>query len=213
MNSKLKQTQQGAALAFTLVILVLLTLSSISMIQQNKTQINIATNVGQQVAAFASVETALRQTQGVLENLRYQDKTNHHCKSGSTNSIHPIPHSSGTLSGLPTGITAQIRQEYCISGYVGGVGDEYECFYSSAGVRNVTVGTPHPTAMEVDACNRLTAAGGVTAGTTWVAGTKNLNACQIEVYLLHVKLTDSITGAQRTIESKYEIDCSGDLSI
>jgi hypothetical protein len=211
MKSYSLNNQQGAVLAFTLVILLLLTLASISMIRQNKAQIAIATNAGLQVTAFASVETALRQTQVVLEALRYHDKANRHCKSGSTNSIHPIPHTSGTLAGLPAGITAEIHAEYCISNYAAGEGDEYQCFYNGSGVRNLTVGTPSPTTDNVDACQKLNSAGGIASGTTWVAGTANTNACQIEVYTLHVAFVDAI-GSKRTVESKYEIDCSGDLN-
>jgi hypothetical protein len=213
MNAITLKNQRGAVLAFSLVMLLLLTLVSISMIQQNKVQIGVATNAGQQVKAFATVETALRQAQAVLEPQRYVDKATHHCKSGATNSVHPAPHTSGTLTGLSAGITAKIKEAYCIYDYAGGVGTEEQCLYSSTGVRNTGPVGPivngvetAPTLNNIKACNKLNAAG------NWSAGSPNANACQIEVYTLHVTLADATTGANRTVESKFEIDCSGDLN-
>ncbi len=243
------KNQHGAVLVFSLVMLLLLTLASINMIRQNKIQISIATNAGQQITAFASVETALRQTQAVLEALRYVDSNGdgaiddserdaHHCKSGATDSIHPIPHPSGTLTGLPDDVTAEIQNEYCVLDYSGGSGNEYRCIYekspSPPGVRNTVVGseaaeepgnpyadppvppvTAVPSGDNVRACNALNAAGRLPLGTTWAAGatgTLNPGACPIEVYTLHVSLMDATTGAMRTVESKFEIDCSNDLN-
>lgn len=198
--------QRGAVLAFSLVMLLLLTLASMSMVRQNKAQIAIATNTGQQTQAFATVETALRQTQAALEPLRYADKANRHCLSGATHSLHPIPDASGTIIDAD-GILAQIREEYCISNYAHGKGDEGRCIYSAPGVRNLTENPNggEPTAENVQACNKLNSAG------NWSAGNANPNACQIEIYTLHVTLTD-VSGAKRIIESKFEIDCSGDLN-
>lgn len=198
MNAFTLHKQRGAVLAFSLVMLLLLTLVSTSMIQQNKVQIGVATNAGQRVQAFASVETALRATQATLEPLRYQNKATRTCRSGTTNSLHPIPHASGTLNLNDNTITAQIVAEYCISDYADGQGNEHRCFYSSSGVRNMIAGTPATnTSDNVTACQRLTDAG-------------SPSGCQIEVYTLNVTLAET-NGAKRTVESKFEIDCSGDL--
>lgn len=266
MKSPTLKNQRGAVLAFSLVMLLLLTLVSVSMIRQNKTQISIATNAAQQVTAMASVDTALRQTQAALEALRYVDSNTdtvidateraaHHCKSGATDSIHPVPHATGTLTGLSPGVTATIQAEYCISNYQvsAGTGNEYRCLYSyidnatgnamdtantNNWVRNVLVGSlcPYntnllmsdhlcrppspapdpplpdiPSADNVSACNKLNAAGSLTPGMTWSSTSRNVNACPIEVYTVHVSLVDA-NGSQRTVESKFEIDCSNDLN-
>jgi hypothetical protein len=207
MKSLLLNQQRGAVMAFTLVMLLLLTIASMSMVRQNKAQIAIATNTGQQTQVFATVETALRRTQAALEPLRYSDKANKHCLSGATNSIHPVPHASSRIDIGDSSVIAEIHDEYCISNYVNGKGDENRCIYSAPGVRNLTVAANHaePTQSNVDACSRLNLAG------NWSAGHRNDHACQIEVYTLHVTLTD-ISGAKRIIESKFEIDCSGDLN-
>lgn len=195
--------QRGAVLAFSLVMLLLLTLVSLSMIRQNKSQINIASNAGQQVKAFATVETALRQTQSILEPLRYQDKANKHCKSGAANQIHEAK----ALTGLPTGVTAKITRVFCLSNYSGVTksGDESQCRYSSPNTRNMVVGTPaNNTNKNVEACDRLNKAG------DWTSGHANLDGCQVELYTLNVNILDAATGANRTVESKFQIDCSGD---
>jgi hypothetical protein len=264
MKSYALKNQQGAVLAFTLMILILLTLASLSMIRQNKIQIGIATNVAQQTVTFATVETALQQTQAILEQLRYQDQNNNHCKWGAASFLHPVPHSTGTLTGLPSGVSAEIIEEYCISNYVDHnnyitnplgppkfSGDENACLYSGTGVRNLVVGSvvaadttavPQvqavPSTNNVDACNRLNHAGGLATSftpqrlltqtqmstpgntwvpgmswtpTTWTAGRDNAYACAIEAYVVHVKFIDP-NGTERTVESKLEIDCSGDLN-
>jgi Tfp pilus assembly protein PilX len=218
MKLSAHKTQHGAVLAFSLVMLLLLTLVSTSMIQQNKTQISLAANAGQQTKTFASVETALLQTQSELAQLRYTDGTGtiKNCKSGATNSIHPVPHSSGTVIDDGT-ILAKIQAEYCISNWnaTTKLGDVYECVYTSSGVRNVgsvivaenSAANPpvsqYPSEGSFQACKRL----------NWVGGTGANEACQIEVYTLDVTFTDSTTQAKRTVESKFEVDCSGNMPL
>jgi hypothetical protein len=228
------------------------------MIRQNKVQINIATNASQQVSAQAFVDIALRQTQAILEALRYVDidgnglidtaeRDAHHCKSGATNSIHPVPHPTGTLVGLPADVTATIQAEHCISNYTS-TGDEARCLYSYIDndtgnatptdpdnwVRNEVVGSicpyninrllsdplcpprpeplpPRPSLDEVNACKKLNAAGSLTPGVEWTTTSRNINACPIEVYTVHVRFRDA-NETQRTVESKFEIDCSNDLN-
>lgn len=216
--------QKGAVLAFSLVMLLLLTLVSISMIKQNKTQINIASNAGQQVQAFATVETALRQAQGILEPMRYVDEVGDqdkdgianeagraykHCQSGVANSVHE----GDVLYGLPENITAKVVGVYCLSNYSNKgtaanpswSGDEARCFYNGPN-RNLVVGTPTTNAAKnVDACNKLNDPRG------WSDGNAKPNACQIEIYVLNVNIKDAITQADRTVETKFQVDCSNDL--
>jgi Tfp pilus assembly protein PilX len=243
------KNQQGAALAFTLMMLTLLTVAAVSMIRQNKVQIGIATNVAQQTVTFASVETALRLTQAALEFKRYVDedddndingdadgKAKKHCNSGSTHSVHL---NTDVFDGSqPSGVTAQVVAEYCISNYInrGSVnnpkysGNEVRCMYMN-NERNLIIGSereeilanlsatppvaavaPIPSADNVRACEKLNKAGGVSPNPLWTPHNANHDACQIEVYTLHVKLLDPTTHTERTVESKFEIDCSNDLN-
>jgi hypothetical protein len=131
---------------------------------------------------------------------------NHHCNSGATNSLHPVPDPSGIIPNLPANITAEIHEEYCILQYgllgTPNTGNENRCIYNPDGTRDSLIsGT-----FEQVACARLDLAGG------WVDGIGNNTACPIEVYTLHVTLEDAITHAKRTVESKFEINCSGDLN-
>ncbi|MEQ1638010.1 MAG: hypothetical protein ABL903_15105 [Methylococcales bacterium] len=219
--------QRGAVLAFSLVMLLLLTLVSISMIRQNKAQINIASNAGQQVKAFATVETALLQTQAILEPMRYVGTAPYPAATRHCRANNPIDEGD-TIAGLPTGVTAVVRGVYCISDYVDpdgagprrATGNEARCLYTE-GARNLVVGsvvaanpsaTPPvaavPSIDNVNACSRLDHAGG------WVAGPQPVPnpRCQIEVYTLNVTMVDAITNAERTVESKFEIDCSNDFN-
>ncbi len=222
------KNQHGAVLAFSLVMLLLLTLASTSMIQQNKAQISIATNSGEQAKSFASVETALMKTQDKLEELRYVDGTGDvkSCKSGATNSVHPVPHTSGTLDLNDASISATVQAEYCITNWnmTTKVGSEFQCRYEDLdvdgnryrtnGVRNIVKGSiiaedliaiPHieavPSEGEAQACKRL----------NWAGGAAGNEACHIEIYTLHVTFNDQVTSAMRTVESKFMIDCSDNM--
>jgi Tfp pilus assembly protein PilX len=63
--------QQGAVLAFSLVMLLLLTLVGVSMIQQNKQQLMMAGNMRQQNQVFASVESELSSAEPYIDRQRY----------------------------------------------------------------------------------------------------------------------------------------------
>lgn len=202
--------QRGAVLAFSLVMLLLLTLVSLSMIRQNKAQINIASNTGQQVKAFAAVETALRQVQGAVNTKRYQDQANHHCKAG--NQIN-----EGDMLVNTTGLQAEVSAIYCVSNYAlkGSPprysGDEARCYYTSGGARDSQPLTNTTATDSQRACGRLDNAGGWVAGQVWTATNPNPR-CQIEEYTLNVTIDDQVTHANRTVESKFQVDCSGDLN-
>ncbi|MFI3185345.1 MAG: hypothetical protein QX198_05125, partial [Methylococcaceae bacterium] len=51
--------QRGAVLIFSLIMLLLLTLASVSMIQQNKQELVMTGNALDQTKSFASAETEL----------------------------------------------------------------------------------------------------------------------------------------------------------
>lgn len=63
--------QRGAVLAFSLVMLLLLTLVSVSMIQHNKQELAMAGNTLQQTKSLASAETELM----LAENLIFTTRT------------------------------------------------------------------------------------------------------------------------------------------
>ncbi|NOT85415.1 MAG: hypothetical protein HOP02_11690 [Methylococcaceae bacterium] len=212
------QKQRGAVLAFSLVMLLLLTLVSISMIRQNKAQINIASNTGQQVKAFATVETALLQVQGILQPLRYRDDVGAgHCRP-STGS-NAINEDDLLNTSALTGITARVVGLYCISNYsdpdgngpLRATGDEARCFYKADGSRDSKLVTDQTASQSQLACGRLDHAGGWVAGQVWTPTNPNPR-CQIEVYTLNVTMEDAVTQAKRTVESKFEIDCSNDFN-
>lgn len=229
--------QQGAVLAFSLVMLLLLTLVSISMIRQNKVQINVANNAGQQVKAFAAVETALNTVGDTLVIKRMDmngdgavsavEKDGHHCRAGA---IHPAPHASGILTGavgLSSDVAAKVMSVHCLSNYdaVTRTGNELQCRYvnntstrydKDTDVGAITAGsvTPYvravPSQDEVNACKKLVLSEAVPTTTT--GAIPKPGACGIEVYTLNVELTDAATLAKRTVESKFLIDCTNDLN-
>lgn len=202
------KNQSGAVLAFSLVMLLLLTLVGTSMIRQNKVQISLTGNSGQQTQTFNATESALTKAQIEINKLRYVDPTKAKddsplCKSNDQ--IHPAPHASGIIQGLGPGVEGKVTAVYCISGWAkdtGGV--ESQCLYSGTGVRNTTLGYPAPTQANVDACLALNAAGGNRDSVP--------KACQIEEYQINVTLTDSDTGARRTVQSRLQVNCSGNLN-
>ena len=211
-----RHNQHGAVLAFSLVMLLLLTLVSTSMIQQNKVQINVATNAGQQIRAFSSVETALATAQGTLELKRHADaaaKLAHRCKHDLANQILTIPDTSANVIDNGT-VRAQVQREYCITSYDPATkrGTENQCFTDATGARlntSTAVMAANPllsssqAALNAQACVNLTNGG-------WTAGIANYAGCNIEVYTLNVRFLDTTTNATRTIESKFEINCAGD---
>lgn len=213
MKQSIVKNQSGAVLAFSLVMLLLLTLVGASMIQQNKAQIGITGNAGQQTKTFSAVEAALAAAQTLINNKRYVDLVTvpnpYKCKSADQ------INQGDSFTDLGDGATGTVEAVYCISEYSETTksGNEFQCLYSSNGSGNriITVGgtTPAPNVKvaspaNVEACKMLNAAGSAYGSIP--------KACQIEEYTLNVTLTDSLTGAKRTVESKFEVDCSGDLN-
>lgn len=70
MKSLVLVKQRGAVLAFTLVMLLLLTLVGVSMIQQNKQQLMMAGNTQQQNQALANVDKVLSFAESYIDSQR-----------------------------------------------------------------------------------------------------------------------------------------------
>lgn len=143
--TKLKK-QRGAVLAFSLVMLLLLTLVSINMIQQNKSQITIAANTGQQVQTFASVESALIEAQRQVDWIRYINNSfsaaHNHCQVSDAdhqlnqgdNITAKFTNLGGALPVNSGAITATVYSVACMNDYDDALktGHEFQCFYKDS---------------------------------------------------------------------------------
>ena len=187
-NSHIRQ--HGAVLAFSLVMLVLLTLVTVSMIQRNKLQVAVANNAKMQTQTFSAVENALALAQNALEAQRYADKTKNRCNSGT--GANRIDEQEVLNTGMPT-ITARVVAVYCINGYGSPLAKEIRCTYTNGNRDGVL------------ACDLLNNAGTYQSATGPISDT----ACRVEEYTLNLEMIDSISGAKRTIQSKFMVNCSG----
>ncbi len=183
MPSKSLNGQQGAVLIFILVMLVLLTLVNVSMIQQNKTQLTITSNVGEQVKTFSRAEMALNVAESMIEAQRkpYKDDPTKLSQKDDCG-INGQLYENGKLD-LPETIqaTATIKAVFCaINSF------EYRCVGENSYTAHHAESTEN-----TNACAKLTNA-----------------QCPSEVYTIDVTLTDSHTEAQRTIRSKFSVGCS-----
>ncbi len=194
--------QRGAVLAFSLIMLLLLTLVSVSMIQQNKSQIAMTSNSIQQTSAFSTVQSALVNAQSIINQRRYKTIPED-AKCNSTNQIHE----NMVLDVGDPNIVARITQVFCLTDYnsANRIGDLNQCLYNN-GSRNLNVGTgtPQATAESVLACTRLNNAGST------VNRTKN-DLCGSEAYTITINFFDNTSNTSRTLESKYQVNCSKDI--
>jgi Tfp pilus assembly protein PilX len=177
--------QRGAVLAFSLVMLLLLTLVGVSMIQQNKQELGMAGNARQQTQALATAEADMARAEAVIDGLRYTDKANHLCQPTSgENDPNQLDEGDELIAGVST-----ITGTYCLLDYLVAAsgGDEQQCTYTN-GERDDT-----------SACDRLS-----NTGTGTGAG------CSSEIYTLLTTVTDS-QGSHRTLESKYAVNCRGNF--
>lgn len=198
MRSSSFVKQRGAVLAFNLVMLMVLTLVSIGMIQQNRTQMSLMSNSALQSSAMTSAERYLVTAANVVTQQRYANQALHKCKS--TNFLHE----NDVLNLGTTAATSKVTKVFCLMNYVAGVGgDENQCKYASGSRVLVAGGTV--TAENADACRRLNNAGTTVANTS-------ANMCNSEIYSVSVTYTSaSTTQAKRTLETKIALDCSGDI--
>ncbi|MGZ8157568.1 MAG: hypothetical protein ACXWT1_14095 [Methylobacter sp.] len=148
--------QRGAVLIFSLIMLLLLTLVSVSMIQQNKQELAMTGNALEQTRTLANAETKLKQAEQEIDKKRY----------ALTKIGDPIPTDrkcdSSNLINNSTAIgNATVTAVYCLKNSTETLCDPASCM-----------------------CNLGT-----------------------EIYT--ITLTESSNDSQRTVESKYAVDCSG----
>ena len=87
MKQAILPNQRGAVLIFTLLMLLLLTLSGVSMIEQNKQQIAMMRNSRQQNQTLARAEQLLAQAENAIKNAK---------------SINPVWERHLPLASIPT---------------------------------------------------------------------------------------------------------------
>lgn len=96
--------QSGMVLAFSLIMLILVSVISISMLQENSLQIRMVSNTGEQNQAFSNVEADLTQAESNLTALRRSAAADDTC-------VNPNQLSDGSVI---TGTSAQITATYCV---------------------------------------------------------------------------------------------------
>lgn len=121
MNYELKLglNQRGAVLIFSLIMLLLLTLVSVTMIQQNKQELTMTGNVLDQTKSFASAETELGLAEKVITTVRTTgapaltpiNACNGNTTTQANVSATPFFPTSGTSTG-----NATITAIYCLIG-------------------------------------------------------------------------------------------------
>lgn len=165
--------QHGAVLIFSLVMLLLLTLVSVSMIQQNKQELSMTGNTVSQTQALTRAETDLARAQHYIDTTRLNPNSTPpysdlQCNSSPTSQVDQNQVIVNSTYG-----TATVTGVYCYSG-----GIETQCTYTN-GVRDA-----------ISAC-------------TCFQGT--------EIYTIKWQsaANASAYGAQRTVESKYAVNCAG----
>lgn len=165
--------QRGAVLVFSLIMLLLLTLVSVSMIQQNKLELAMVGNTLAQTKSLAKAETDLAQAQVVIDQTRLNPNSTPPYSDLKCNSAPSSQVNQGDVIVSTTSGTATITGVYCLM-----VSVETQCTYTN-GVRD-----------NIAACTCFQ--GTETYGIKWQSTASN----------------DSY-GAQRTVESKYAVNCAG----
>lgn len=184
--------QRGAVLAFTLLMLLLLTTISVNMVQQNQQSFTTANNARQQVAALSTLEATILANSKLIDVKRYcetvacggnadgvvsdTEKALHKCNLATAASPAGQIH-----QGIDIG-TSEVIGVYCLQ-HVGGREDR--CAYASGARVTTDAG-----------CNQLTQSG-------------TASGCPVEVYELETSAVGD-RGAKRTIRSKYAVNCTGD---
>jgi Tfp pilus assembly protein PilX len=160
--------QRGVILIFSLVMLTLLTLVTVSMVQQNKQELAMMANTLEQTKSLARAESDLAIAQTKIDEARVRP-ADLKCNSTISSQIDK----NDTIPNMVNG-TATVTGVYCLTGNL-----ETECTYTSAGARDT-----------IAAC-------------TCYKGT--------EIYIVKWESDASASnyGAQRTVESKYGVNCAG----
>lgn len=183
MSRDLFMQQRGAVLIFSLLILLLLTLASISMIRQNKTELAITGNMGEQIKTFARAETALRIAEATIQLMRQPNKDNASTppedRDDCSTSGRLFEGTGLELPDVPQA-TVIINKVSCVIN-----GLEHTCSGNNGYVPAID-----STAAKA-ACEKLTDA-----------------QCPTEVYTIDLTFTHSQSETERTIRSQYSVGCS-----
>lgn len=114
MNSKAMSVprQRGAVLVFSLIMLTLLTLVSVSMIQHNKQELAMTGNTLEQTKSLARAETELTQAEQVIDTTRLDpaDPANRKCNILDANQINENQVILTTATGEAT-----VTAVYCLT--------------------------------------------------------------------------------------------------
>lgn len=161
--------QRGVILIFSLVMLTLLTLVTVSMVQQNKQELAMTGNTLEQTKSLARAESDLAIAQTKIDEARVRP-ADLKCNSTILSQIDK----NDTIPNMVNG-TATVTGVYCLAGNL-----ETECTYD----------INPPSRDTIAAC-------------TCYKGT--------EIYIVKWESAASASnyGAQRTVESKYGVNCAG----
>ncbi len=172
MKQFIVPNQRGAVLVFSLIMLTLLTLVSVTLIQQNKQELAMTGNTLDQTKSLAQAETDLANAQITIDHTRLEPPSysSLKCNSDPAKQVNK----NQMIVNQATG-TATVTGVYCLQSTI-----ETECTYTAAGVRDPNVG----------AC-------------MCVNGTELYNIKWESI------AGASSYGAQRTVESKYAVNCAG----
>ena len=142
--------QTGAVLAFSLVMLLLLTLAATRMIQQNKQQLEMANNARLQTQAFADAEATLAYAKNIIDvNPAHIDPTStppsddsHLCVPTSQYLQHILPSGKVSFPVSVTNASATILSTSCMTPSnmtkcTDYDGSKITCYPKSAGVSGV----------------------------------------------------------------------------
>ncbi|MDD5214902.1 MAG: hypothetical protein PHQ03_05115 [Methylococcales bacterium] len=142
MNMK---TQRGAVLAFSLVMLLLLTLAATRMIQQNKQLLEMSNNARLLTQEFANAEGVLADAQNVINtNPAHIDPSatplppsnpNHQCVPTSAYKQHILP--AGVVNNSATILSASCLSSAGTTSCTAYVGTQLICYPKSAGTSGV----------------------------------------------------------------------------
>ncbi|MDD2863746.1 MAG: hypothetical protein PHC99_03360 [Methylococcales bacterium] len=137
--------QRGAVLAFSLVMLLLLTLAATRMIQQNKQQLEISNNARQATQEFANAEGVLAEAKNIINTKPAHidpsatplppSDPNHQCVPTSAYKQHILP--AGVVNNSATILSASCMSSIGTTKCTDYVGSKLTCYPKSAGASGV----------------------------------------------------------------------------
>ncbi|MDD5275584.1 MAG: hypothetical protein PHR16_05835 [Methylovulum sp.] len=201
--------QQGAVLAFTLLLLLMITLMGVTMVQQNRTQFMMAENTQSEATNFSTAENILKSTENYIASQRYAatplpdpipadcfDATSgapklcatYDCKTpgGIFQQLMPGDLRNGAvIHGMSTGSSVEITKTVCVGGDT--LGLQYDdCSNSTRNFCAFTSNVPNPTASS--------------------SATTSSNPCHTELYTIRATMIDDANN-ERVVESNYAVRC------